>query len=112
MTIKRYPRADAKQFVNIALELRQLSQWECWMIAQKDKKLRKVPMNAVTLRAYPKGMESDAMATATFEQAVAYFNAKHLLLGIGFRFKSTDPYNGVDFDNCRNAGNRSRGSIG
>jgi putative DNA primase/helicase len=105
---KRYPRADVKQLENIPPELRATSQWECWMMAKQDGKFRKVPMNAVTLTAYPKGKtNSDAMATATYDQAIAYFKAKGSLLGIGFRFKPQDPFNGADFDNCRNPETRA-----
>ncbi|MBZ5527068.1 MAG: hypothetical protein LAN71_04075 [Acidobacteriia bacterium] len=63
---------------------------------------RKVPIDAHTGKPYPSGkFTSEQMGTATFEEAMACFAAHKDLTGIGFRFKKSDPYTGVDLDNCR-----------
>lgn len=95
---KIFRRADPANFCNIPQELRDLPQWECWKIHEGRKK----PVDPHTGDVYPKGkFTSEQMGTATFEEAVTCFMANTELLGVGFRFKKSDPYTGVDWDKCR-----------
>jgi AAA domain len=99
--LKTYPRAVGTNFANIPAELKQLAQWECWKVVRIDGKDRKVPINPLTGQKYPTGLTSEEMGCATFEQAGECFARDSTLAGIGWRFKKTDPYCGVDLDNCR-----------
>jgi primase-polymerase (primpol)-like protein len=96
-TAKTYARCDAALFENIPAELKALPQWECWKLIEG----KKVPINARDGKPYPKGIDSEDMATATFAEALSCFTKKPTLAGIGFRFKTTDPYSGFDLDDCR-----------
>jgi Family of unknown function (DUF5906) len=97
MNAKTYPRADILMLNNIPRELRDLKQWECWLRHGG----KKVPINPHTGSAYPKGIDADAMGTASFNTAVKRLQLDVSLLGPGFRFKTGGEYVGVDFDDCR-----------
>jgi hypothetical protein len=101
--MKIYHRADSANFANLPAEMKEYAQWECWRNVTDEKgKTRKVPIDPLTGRAYPSGeLTSDEMGTATFAQAVQCFARDRSLAGIGFRFKSSDPFSGVDLDDCR-----------
>jgi putative DNA primase/helicase len=100
--MKTYRRPDPANFKNIPAELTALPQWECWKLVEG----RKVPINVLTGKRYPKNARegaSENMATATFDDALTCFLKDPSLAGIGFRFKRGDPYCGVDIDDSRNA---------
>lgn len=85
---------------NFPAELQELDQWVVWRIEGRDGKPTKIPYNAQT------GGRADSTAPTTwtdFEQAAhAYLNGNYN--GVGFVFSSHDPYAGVDFDKCIQAG--------
>jgi len=99
--VKKYPRPNPALLTNVPEELRKTPQWDCW----KYIKGAKVPINPLTGRVYKRDdgetTPSDDMGVGTFEQAVARFKEDKTLTGIGFRFKSTDPYTGIDLDDVR-----------
>jgi hypothetical protein len=102
--MKTYRRATAADFKNIPAELKEFAQWECWKILTGEKgKQRKVPVDPLTGRTYPKGLlNSEDMGNATYEQARRCFARDPSLCGIGFRLKKSDPFSGVDMDDCCN----------
>ena len=95
---KLYPRADPRLLAEIPEELRAVPQWDCWKLVDGAK----IPVDPRTGRAYPRGLRSDDMSTATFEEARTFFEKNALASGLGFRFKSRDPFLGVDLDDVRN----------
>lgn len=93
------------KFENIPHELKEIKQWVCWRLVEKwdelnqDKKLTKIPYNPGT------GTEADTTNSKTwtdFETACrAYESGAYN--GIGFVFTESDPYCGIDLDNCRDS---------
>ncbi len=97
-TAKTYTRPTEIDLANVPEELRDTPQWDCWKLRDG----RKIPIDATTGNPYPPGkQDSDHMANATFWEACELFKRRSDLQGIGFRFKSTDPYTGVDLDDVR-----------
>jgi putative DNA primase/helicase len=89
-------RATKTPFVPIAMFER--NQWVAWKWAERDGKPTKVPVNPKT------GGNAAADNPATWNtyeaatRAVKRFNAA----GVGFVFTDSDPFSGVDLDDCRN----------
>ena len=85
---------------NIPEQLTERPQWVNWRLQMRKGKLTKV--------LYTPGTEhwastTDLMTWATFEQALAAYEAGEPAYdGIGFCFCSADPYVGIDLDDCRN----------
>jgi hypothetical protein len=95
---KIYTRPTEIDLANVPQELRDTPQWECWKMWGG----LKVPIDVRTEKSYPRGLyKSDQMGNATFEQACALLARRKDLLGVGFRFKSFDPYTGIDLDDVR-----------
>jgi RecA-family ATPase len=95
---KNYTRPTEIELANVPEELRDTPQWECWMLRDG----RKIPIDVTTGKPYPPGKQnSDQMGNGTFWQACELFKSRDDLQGIGFRFKSTDPFTGVDLDDVR-----------
>lgn len=82
------------QFRNIPGELRQLPQWVCWRIVQRDGKPTKMPVQPSGAPA----SSTDQKTWSTFERVC---NANGQFAGIGFVFTKQAGYTGVDFDKCR-----------
>ncbi len=98
-TPKTITRCDPTLFSNIPEELRALPQWDCWKIIGGG---LKPPVNPSTGQIYTEGTPIDRMGFSTFDEAVTCFKRRADVMGIGFRFKSTDPYTGIDSDYIRN----------
>ena len=81
---------------NIPEELKTRPQWVVWR-AVGDKP-NKIPHSA---RTGCKASSTDLMTWSTFEEAAeAYEHGAYA--GLGFVFSSSDPYTGLDVDNCVN----------
>jgi putative DNA primase/helicase len=80
------------------LELRLLPQWVAWRFEQRDGKPTKVPIDA---RTRGRASTTDHRTWADYGTAYAAYQ-RFRLDGIGFVFSTSDPYSGVDLDNCRN----------
>jgi len=79
-------------------QLRALPQWVAWRYEDRDGKPTKVPCWTATARASatdPATWRSHADATALVAAHPGKFN------GIGFVVSATDPYTGIDLDDCR-----------
>jgi hypothetical protein len=99
---KIFSRAVRENFNHIPDELKALPQWECWRVVKDGEKDRKIPINAHTGQRYPKDeFTSEKMGTASFDVAFDCFDNNDAITGVGFRFKESDPYCGVDLDDCR-----------
>jgi hypothetical protein len=80
-------------FANIPAELREIDQWICWRLVERDgAKPTKVPLNARTgqLASVTKAADYSSFAEAVF--AAPNCN------GIGFVFTRNDPFTGIDLD--------------
>ena len=86
---------------NIPEQLTERPQWVCWRLEMRDDKLTKVPYTPGTER---RASATDLMTWATFEEALAAYEAGESIAyqGIGFCFSSADPFVGIDVDDCRN----------
>lgn len=88
---------------NFPQELQELDQWVCWKYEQRkgEDKPTKVPYDA--LRPGDRAESDNPSTWATFDRAChAYLKGNYD--GIGFVFSEHDPYAGVDFDKCIQAG--------
>lgn len=76
------------------------AQWVCWQIEQRtaDDKPTKVPINPAT-GGYASVTEPDTWTD--LPRAYAAYRVDDRLAGIGYVFTATDPYVGVDMDDCR-----------
>src|SRR5918994_5026736 len=85
---------------NIPEELAERPQWVCWRYEERGNKLTKVPY---TPGAERRASTTDLMTWATFEEALAAYEAGEPMAyqGIGFCFSSADPFVGIDLDGCR-----------
>ena len=81
----------------IPRELQDLQQWVCWKYVDRGGKPTKVPINA---RYGWNADSSDPSTWSTFIQALVAFEEVDDYAGIGFVFSDTDPYCGIDLDNC------------
>ncbi|MDP6599581.1 MAG: hypothetical protein QGI86_27570, partial [Candidatus Poribacteria bacterium] len=81
--------------------LKEWNHWVGWFAEQKDnERLNKIPKNAKTGLA---AKSNDSLTWSTFEEAVAYIQARSQNHGIGFVFSQNDPFLGIDLDDCRKA---------
>jgi hypothetical protein len=82
------------QFANIPHSLQALKQWVCWKsVAKDDGKPTKVP---VTIGGYG-ASSADPSDWYSFEEVC---EAAPKFAGVGFVFWSSDPFCGIDLDNC------------
>jgi len=89
---------------NIPTELKTTSQWVCWKgEIKKEGKMGKMPINPHTGRY---ARVTDSTTWGSFEQAVACCENRGLN-GVGFVFSNSDPFAGIDLDNCYDEKTRS-----
>ncbi len=96
------PAVGKVSLPDIPDELKGYNQWVVWRYEKntdpKVKKPRKVPYSPVSLRRT--GPEEKSRTTwGSYDQAVTAYNSGNYS-GIGFVFTKSDPYLGVDLDNC------------
>lgn len=85
---------------NIPDELKAAPQWVCWQGKQLDNgKLSKIPIDPKTGRA---ASTIDPTTWGEFGGALDYYRSGKAD-GIGFVFTDTDPYFGIDLDDCVDA---------
>lgn len=73
-------------------------QWVCWREQERDGKLTKVPVDPTTGEH---ASTADDRTWASFDTARSYATSEATIAGIGFVFTTTDPFVGVDLDDCR-----------
>jgi putative DNA primase/helicase len=81
----------------IPAELRERPHWICWKWERRNGKWTKVPINPKSGR---NASATDPSTWATFAEAMAYYRSGRAD-GVGFVFAASDPYCGVDLDDCR-----------
>jgi primase-polymerase (primpol)-like protein len=79
--------------------MRELEQWLCWRLEERDGKPTKIPYSP---RTGSRASSTDSATWATFSEAVAA-RKEHGYSGIGFVFSEDDAYCGVDLDKCRDS---------
>jgi hypothetical protein len=77
-------------------ELRELRQWVAWAYEERNGDVAKVPKNPHT---GGNASSTNPETWGTYDQATAYATRAQLA-GVGFVFAATDPYCGIDLDNC------------
>lgn len=87
----------------LPIELRDIPQWVCWTVRRRDGKQTKIPLDPNT-GGY--ASTADPSTWGTFHVALMYA-MRDDVAGIGFVFDGSDPYVGIDLDDCRDgsAGN-------
>jgi putative DNA primase/helicase len=73
-------------------ELKQLPQWTCWRLEERNGKTTKPPVDP---RTGNYASTADPRTWVTFEEAVAANS------GLGFMFADADPFTGIDLDHVR-----------
>lgn len=91
------PAQVAAIIVSVPAALRGLPQWVCWMYLTRAGKPTKCPMNAHTGR---RADSTDPSTWASFDEALAAWQANEHYAGIGFVFSPNDPFTGIDLDGC------------
>ena len=84
--------------MTIPAELRELPQWVCWRAERRGGKPTKVPVDPRTTEA--PASSTDPSTWSSFDDAVRRPRSAIGCNGVGFVFSKTDPYAGVDLDDC------------
>lgn len=91
------PVAPKIYFENIPEELKVMPNWTLWKYVLRKGKWTKVPFQLNK----SEGDSSDPSKWTTFEKVInAFNNNRNIFDGIGFTFSPSDPFSGIDFDNC------------
>ena len=89
-------RLDLTLLSNIPQELKDLHQWVIWRYELIDDRYTKVPYNAKT---GDHASSTNPTTWCAFDKAVARYS-RFEMAGIGFVFSTSDPYFGIDLDDC------------
>jgi putative DNA primase/helicase len=81
-------------------ELRDRPQWICWRHATLDGRPTKEPVSAWDTGR--RCNDKDPAKWASWDHAYGIAKAHPHLAGIGYAFAESDPYTGLDYDDCRN----------
>jgi len=100
MTAENCKASIERITANFPEVLRKLNQWVVWRMEQGNKKPTKVPYSPQTGL---KAKSTDPTTWSSFEQACQAYLA-NTYTGVGFVFTEHDPYVGIDFDQCVEAG--------
>jgi putative DNA primase/helicase len=79
--------------------MKDLRQWVCWRIEERDGKPTKVPYSPLTGR---RADSTDPQTWASYDEVVNAYR-EHGHHGIGFVFTPEDGLCGVDLDKCLNS---------
>jgi primase-polymerase (primpol)-like protein len=82
----------------IPAELKSVPHWVVWRYELRNGRWAKPPLNCRT------GNYADVTSPkerVPFEEALAYYQRKQRLDGVGFVFTEETPYSGIDLDDCR-----------
>lgn len=82
---------------SIPNELRQLPQWVCWRYEKRKGKRTKIPYCAHNGR---QASATDPKTWCSFDAAVNVTDRDGIYDGIGFVLSESDPYCGIDIDDC------------
>lgn len=85
-------------FTHIPAELKAIPRWVCWHYGKRGDKLTKIPRQAKAPSRNAKS--TDPPTWATFEEALAAYEANEGIAGIGFVFTDDDDITGIDIDHC------------
>jgi hypothetical protein len=81
-------------------DLTELDQWVLWRFETINGRPRKVPYQASGRRAD----STEPTTWTTFEEVLSTWRGKQRYAGIGFVFSNSDPFCGVDLDDCLGIG--------
>ena len=87
---------------NIPEELREVPQWTAWRPEiTASGKISKIPVN---VRTGGNAQSNNAATFSSFDDALCHYNRhrNNGIAGINFAFTDSDPYFGLDLDDCRN----------
>ena len=82
---------------SIPNELKQLPQWVCWKYEERKGKRTKVPYNAQNGR---QASSTDSKTWCSLTGVLNVCQRNETYAGIGFVFSESDPYCGIDMDDC------------
>lgn len=82
--------------MTIPAELQAWPQWVCWRAEQRGGKPTKLPVDP---RSGELASSTDPSTWSSFDDAVAAV-ARLACDGVGFVFSETDPFAGIDLDDC------------
>lgn len=85
-----------KKLGSIFLQLEQFNQWVCWKYVERDGKPTKPPINPHN-GSYAN--HSDPSTWGTWREAYNSYK-RNGYQGIGFVFTASDPFTGIDIDDC------------
>lgn len=85
---------------NVPAELRERAQWVLWRMERRKDKATKVPYFPLNGQ---RAKSTDPSSWSPFEQACQAYR-QGTYTGLGFVFSAEDPYVGIDFDGCVEAG--------
>ena len=83
---------------SIPSELKKRKQWVTWKFGAENGKRSKIPINP---RTGAKASVRNPETWGSFEETIGYCR-EHNFRGVGFVFTESDPFAGIDLDNCRN----------
>ena len=82
--------------IDTQTNIRDLKQWVCWCLEERDGKLTKVPYSPLTGR---RASSTNPETWADYSEAVSAYK-EHGFDGVGFVFTKEDDFVGVDLDHC------------
>jgi primase-polymerase (primpol)-like protein len=82
---------------SIPTELKVRERWVAWRLRPRGNKLSKIPVNPHTGGT---ASSTDPATWSTFAAAVAFYEKREGIAGIGFVFANGDSFVGVDLDDC------------
>lgn len=97
---KIYHREELNNLTAIPEDLKAIPHWVVWRSQhrenQKDAKIPITPGLGLT-----EAKVNDPQSWRPFNEARAWFQKEESLLGVGFVFHGSDPFTGIDIDDCR-----------
>lgn len=82
---------------NLPSELLGRAQWVCWEEEERDGKMTKIPVNPESGR---RAKVNDNSTWTDFGTAATHYKENQGIAGLGYMFKESGPFMGVDLDDC------------